>query len=168
MSHLAVLIVPPAEDMTHVETLRRRFDHLVDAVPPHVTLVFPFEYEGADAALVGHVKQVAGGVHAFELELKGVTCSSDHLLFLLIDRGADAVHELHERLHSGLFGPLVSDRPFTPHMTIGRFAGADECATAMKTVEPMELDVRTKATALQIYDLTSTPYRATSEIHLRP
>lgn len=166
MSQLAVLIVPPAEDMAQVETVRRRFDHRVDAVPAHITLVFPFEHESADAALIGHVNEVASGVRAFGLELKGVTCSSDHHLFLLIDQGADEVRDLHDRLYSGLLRPLLSDQVFTPHVTVGRFATSEGCAEAMKAVEALGLEVRTKAGSVSIYDLTHIPYRATSEVDL--
>ena len=154
--------------MDQIETLRRRFDHLVDAVPAHVTLVFPFEHEGGDAALVGHVKKVASSVRAFDLEVKGVSCSSDHYLFLLIDHGADMVRDLHDRLYSGLLRPLLSDQVFTPHVTVGRFATSEECGAALKFVEPIGLEVRTKAASLKIYDLADMIYRPTFEIRLEP
>lgn len=166
MGQLAVVIVPPAGDMDRVEDVRRRFDSLADAVPAHVTLVFPFEHGTADAALVNHVEEAARGVVAFDLELRAVTCSLDYFLFLLVDKGGDQVRDLHDRLYSGLLGPLLPDRAFTPHVTLGRFASADECAAAMRAVKPMNLQVRTRAASLRIYDAIHVPYRVISEIHL--
>lgn len=166
MRRLAILIVPPHADMLEVEQVRGRFDNLAEAVPAHVTLVFPFELEADDGAVAAHVQDVARGHSAFDLELTAITCSWDHFLFLLVGRGADEVRDLHDRLYSGLLLPMLSDQEFTPHVTVGRFATADECAVAMQAVEPMELRVRTRAEALRIYDLKDMPYRVTSEVRL--
>ena len=166
MGQLAVVIVPPASDMAGVEAVRRRFDSLAEAVPAHVTLIFPFEHDEADTALIGHIQDAAAGVPAFDLELNGVMCSWDHYLFLLVDHGADEVRDLHDRLYSGVLGPLLSDQEFTPHVTVGRFATAGECAAALDVIERMELHVRTKAASLAMYDLTHIPYRVTARIPL--
>lgn len=152
--------------MAPLEDLRRRFDRFADAVPAHVTLVFPFERTGGEEALLEHIKRAVSGVPAFELELNAVTCSPDHNLFLLVDLGGDKVRELHARLYTGVLRPLLSDRPFTPHVTVGRFAVANDCARAMKVIEPMNLRVRTTAEALRIYDLSRTPYPVSAEIQL--
>lgn len=152
--------------MHRVEDVRRRLDTLAEAIPAHVTLVFPFEHTIADAALMSHVEEAAHGVVAFDLELRVVTCSLDHFLFLLVDKGAEQVRALHDRLYSGILRPLLSDRAFTPHVTLGRFASADECAAAKQSVEQMNLQVRTKAASLRIYDASHVPYRVTSETQL--
>ena len=152
--------------MDGVENVRRWLDTLAEAIPAHVTLVFPFEHEIADAALISHVEEAARGVVAFDLELRVVTCSLDYFLFLLVDKGAEHVRDLHDRLYSGMLRPLLTDRAFTPHVTLGRFASADECAGAMQAVRQMNLQVRTKAVALRIYDATEVPYRVTFEVQL--
>ncbi|HET9783233.1 MAG TPA: 2'-5' RNA ligase family protein [Candidatus Dormibacteraeota bacterium] len=164
MRQLAVLIVPPPADMVEVEQVRRRFDRLAETVPAHVTLVFPFGLGFEDAALMSHVRDVTDALPAFDLELKDVTCSWDHYLFLVVGKGADKVRDLHDRLYSGLLQPMLSEQEFTPHVTVGRFAAANECAAAMKTVDALGLQVRTRAEALRIYDLTQMPYRVTAEI----
>ena len=166
MGQLAIVIVPPAKDMTLVEGVRRRFDHLADAIPAHVTLVFSFERESADSALLNHVIHAATGFPTFDLVLDGVACSWDHFLFLLVAQGGEQLQELHDRLYTGFLRPLLSEQVFTPHVTLGRFASADECTSAMQVIEPMNLQVRTKAESLMIYDSTQTPYRVTSEVRL--
>jgi 2'-5' RNA ligase len=166
VGQFAVLIVPPSSDVAGVEELRRRFDYLSDTVPAHVTLVFPFEHEPGEQDLLGHVRHATSGMQSFELELNNVTCSWDHYLFLLVGRGADEVRELHDRLYTGPLRTLLADRPFTPHLTIGRFSAAEECAAALRVVEPMEIRLRTIAEAVRIYDLAHSPYRVSAEVRL--
>jgi 2'-5' RNA ligase len=165
VGQLAIVIVPPAKDMAPIEDIRRRFDPHAGRVPAHVTLVFPFEDDAADARLARHVKEAATGLAPFDLVLEGVTCSSDHFLFLMVTQGAEESRDLHDRLYTGFLRPLLSDRAFTPHVTLGRFLTADECAEVMHLIEPMNLQVRTKAESLTIYDSTHLPYRVTREIH---
>lgn len=160
----AVLIVPPADLMTPVEAIRRRFDTLVDAVPAHVTLVFPFESDISDEALRSHIESATRDFPSFRIELRGFSCVEDQYLFFGVDAGSEEIRDLHRRLYTGSLAPFLSDLPFSPHVTVGRFRTADECTAVVKGLEPKNLRIETLAVAATLYDLDTTPYKAIFDV----
>ena len=163
----AVLVVPPPSVMAGVEAIRKRFDPLVDVVAAHVTLVFPFESAVSNEALRRHIESVTRGVSRFEIELSGFSCVEDRYLFLNVASGAEQIRDLHRRLYTGPLTSFLADRPYTPHVTVGRFRSAEECATAMKGVEAEDLRVTAVVRAATVYDLGTTPYSTKFEVEWR-
>ena len=160
----AILIVPPAPDMIAVEGLRRRFDPLVQMIPAHVTLVFPFATEISDDDLKRHLTTAMQGHRSFSFDLDGFSCTTDHVLFFNIGRGADHVRELHNRLYTGPLGEFLSAQEFVPHVTVGRFATTSGCDEAHKVVRGANLRVRTVASAIRVYGLDVEPYVVQIEV----
>jgi 2'-5' RNA ligase len=163
----AVLIVPPHAAMTEIEMIRRRFDTLADAIPAHVTIVFPFESELSDERLRHHIESATRDVHPFEIELAGFSCVEDQYLFLNVEAGSDQIREIHRRLYKGPLAPFLVARPFTPHVTVGRFGTAKECASAVEHLEGKELQVKALARSAVVYDLRTTPYSIKFEVEWR-
>ncbi|HEX6971080.1 MAG TPA: 2'-5' RNA ligase family protein, partial [Limnochordia bacterium] len=58
----AVVELSPAEPIAR---LRARFDPLYERVPPHITLVFPFERPIPVGAIAGHMERAVAGVAPF-------------------------------------------------------------------------------------------------------
>ena len=79
-----IVIVPSlAESAAEtIATFRRRFDPLADLVPPHITLVFPFESSLSPDELRAHAQGAVRGVAPFPLRLAGITGSERAYLFL--------------------------------------------------------------------------------------
>ncbi len=164
----AIVIFPPSADLVRVEAVRRRFDPLSDSVPAHVTLVFPFDTEISESDLLRHVEVATTGVGRFAIEFNGLSCTDDHVLFLLVSAGSDPITKLHDRLYSGPLEPYRSDRVFVPHMTIGRFNSPAACTAALRSQDVEHMSVRTEATAVSVYRISARGDRSIeSEVVLR-
>jgi len=115
--------VADAPAWARVLSARGRFDPLVHLVPPHLTLVFPFEDTLSDAALDEHVLGVVARQRSFAVTLQGITAHEDEYLFLNVKRGNDELIQLHDALYRGVLAAHRSRRrTFVPHVTIGRVA----------------------------------------------
>jgi 2'-5' RNA ligase len=112
-------------------SVRERFDPLARDVPPHLTLVFPFEDPLPDAALEEHVRSVLCGVDRFRVVLRDITAHENEYLFLNVKRGNDALVALHDALYTGpLACHLLRLHTYVPHVTVGRVR-ADQLAAAL-------------------------------------
>ena len=135
----AIHIFPEFENMHLIEEVRKKFDPLCGLVPPHITLVFPFESEIPTSRLEQHVRDTLVGVCPFPIQLKGITATLDNHLFLNVKKGNDNIVELHDRLYSGLLSGFMNRRyTYTPHLTVGRFNDETELRTALDDTESFE------------------------------
>ncbi|KQU13696.1 2'-5' RNA ligase [Bacillus sp. Leaf13] len=128
----AILIFPTFENMNLIEEVRKKYDPLFGLVPPHITLVFPFESEISSSRLKQHIKNVLSGVNPFTVKLKGITGSLNNYLFLNVKKGNDNIIELHDRLYSGpLFEFMSRQHTYSPHLTVGRLKNDIELLNAL-------------------------------------
>lgn len=135
----AILILPEFENNHLIEEVRKKFDPLYGLVPPHITLVFPFESEIRTSTLKQHVRAALAGVRPFPIQLKGITATPDQYLFLNIKKGNDDIIELHDRLYSGMLGGFLSRRNhYAPHLTIGRYRDEAGLQAALDATESFE------------------------------
>jgi 2'-5' RNA ligase len=123
-------------DARRIAAVRRRFDPLAAEIPPHLTLVFPFEDPISEAELERHVRGALGGVRSFPVVLADITAHESEYLFLNVKRGNDALIQLHDVLYGG---PLAAHRlrthTFVPHLTVGRVPPSDLGAALDATAE---------------------------------
>jgi 2'-5' RNA ligase len=106
--------------------------HWVDTANLHVTLLFLGAVELRDmSAVCNVVSDVCAHRHPFSLALRGVGCfpnpNRPRVLYAHIDDGAVELRSLHDDLE----GPLErlgtyrrEERPYTPHVTLGRVRSA--------------------------------------------
>lgn len=114
-----------------VVSVRERFDPLALLVPPHLTLVFPFEDTLSDAALEVHVRGVLRGFHRFAVTFRDITAHENEYLFLNVKRGNDTLVALHDALYTGpLARHLLRAHTYVPHVTVGRLP-AHQLAAAL-------------------------------------
>jgi 2'-5' RNA ligase len=147
-----VVIFPPARDLEPIAPLRRRFDPLAALVPPHITLVFPFESELSTPQVRAHVEQAIGGIGSFPLRLGGITGSEARYLLLNVKRGNDAIIELHDRLYTGPLGDHLSlKHTYVPHLTVGRLPTAQAFEAALAAATAMDVGIETVASAVSVY-----------------
>lgn len=119
----SILIFPEFADGALIDEIRRRYDPLVDAIRPHITLAFPFDSALSDDALAGELQRAVQGVPPFELQLRGFSRQSDpfgHYLFLNVARGGEVIRRLHNALYAGALQEFDLGYPYIPHMTVGR------------------------------------------------
>ena len=106
--------------MEIIDRIRRNYDPLADLVRPHITLVFPFHSDIADAELGSHIENAISGIRPFSLQLAGTFKQEDafgNYLFLDVKEGKKQLIQLHDRLYSRALSSFSSEIPYSPHMT---------------------------------------------------
>jgi 2'-5' RNA ligase len=140
--------------MAEIEPIRHRFDPLARSLPPHVTLVFPFESELTTQDVRNHIELATQGVGPFALTLEGVIGSEREYLVLNVKRGSDSIVELHERLYSGrLQAHLSLTHTYVPHVTVGRLRSEAAFEAALAAVAQIHTRIETAAHSLTVYRL---------------
>jgi 2'-5' RNA ligase len=160
-----LVIFPELEDRSAIDDFRARFDPLAQLIPPHLTLVFPFEADLTTLAIRNHLRQSTMGMGPFPVRLQGVTGSGNEYLFLNVKRGNDQIVELHDRLYTGpLQRYLRRDLTFTPHLTIGRVRDAASWRAALAAAERFTDSWETVVDELAVYTIHPD---GTREVELR-
>lgn len=147
----AIVAIPalPAEP---ISKLRRRYDPLTALIPPHLTLVFPFESALSPLELQHHVTAAVAGIAPLPLRLAGITGNECEYLFLNVKRGNDALIELHDRLYTGPLSEYRSiEHTFVPHLTIGRLPNLAAFRQALALAATLDVVVETVVAAITIY-----------------
>jgi 2'-5' RNA ligase len=118
--------IADADAWQEILSVRERFDPLAHNVPPHLTLVFPFEDALPDTELEEHVRRVVCDVPRFAVTFRDITAHENEYLFLNVKRGNDALVALHDALYTGpLARHLIRRHTYVPHVTVGRLPGHD-------------------------------------------
>ena len=160
------ILVPIEPVPPWVEQARRRFDPLASMVPPHVTLVFPFS---SDVDVSAHLASVLADVAAFDVTLDGVTGAEGSYVFYGVKRGNDRLIELHDRLYGDvLTGFLDGERPYLPHVTVGRIGDPVAWRAALAALR--ETVPRTAVTVSRVVAYRRRPdggYGVEHEVRLR-
>lgn len=131
----AIHLFPTFTNHGLIDTVRQRFDPLYGLIPPHITLVFPFESKVSSRELVEHMKRVAVGIRPFHLQLHGFAVTPDNYLYIQVVDGHDEVTQLHDSLYTGILqSNLRRDIPYVPHLTVGRFHSLKEVKQALQAV----------------------------------
>ncbi|MDR4984308.1 2'-5' RNA ligase [Bacillus cereus] len=111
--------------INEIESIRQKHDPLFGLIPPHITIVFPFESSISNDELKLHILYVSKGIQSIEIEFANQITSEGEYLFLRVEKGKEQIEELHDILYTGLLSQfLEGDIPYIPHITVGR----KECA----------------------------------------
>lgn len=98
-------------------------------LPPHITLIPPFNSDIPLPRLEEHLAQVCNQQRPFGLELVGVVAARRvGMVFLRTAFGTDKVLELHRALCSGPLAPFAFD--LRPHVTLARASDPEELERA--------------------------------------
>ena len=147
----AIHLFPAFAGMDKLQALREKFDPLAALIPPHLTLVFPFESPMSREELREHVRVALQGMKPFLLRMQGVTGADGGYLFLNVKRGNDEIVELHDRLYAGALRPFLRrDVTYVPHLTLGRLPDAEAFLQALEETERLEDVFETTVTEVVI------------------
>lgn len=104
-----------------VLAFRAEHDPLGDKIPPHITLVFPFEDELSDADLREHVAKQVGSRGRIAFALGSPEIGQGGYVWLPVTQGRSEISDLHDALYTGPLLPhLSSAEAYVPHVTIAR------------------------------------------------
>jgi 2'-5' RNA ligase len=144
MTTRAIVIFPHFENGKFIDEIRAQYDPLYDFIPPHLTLVFPFESNFTRDALIDHVSSQLKDTRPFELVVKGVTGAADGYVFLDVKRGNDCVIDLHDRLYTGILKAYHNRYiPYQPHITIGRLTDPEGQKKVVEDLCDFDIEFRT-------------------------
>jgi 2'-5' RNA ligase len=132
----AIHLFPEFSNLNSINVLRAKYDPLVDLIPPHVTLVFPFESNITTEALTEHLKQSTVGLKPFQIVVKGVTGAQKEYLFLNVKVGNDQIIRLHDKLYTGMLKQYLNlSLTFIPHLAVGRIKDKQKFEFALEETE---------------------------------
>lgn len=136
----AIILFPKFENQQVIESIREKYDPLAGFIPPHLTLVFPFESAVSTEELRRHVERTLAGVKSFRVRLNGFFGDfRDGYLFLNVKTGNDEIIELHDRLYTGVLRPFLFRKiQYCPHLTVGKVEQPDHFEQALEELAPMD------------------------------
>lgn len=152
---LAVIAAPDFadEDATWIDAIRRAHDPQYEAVPAHVTLVFPFDSADPDW-FAGHVASIAAVTAPRDVTFDRLArIENPHqpkyrFLNVLLADAASAAPLL------ALYHALGGKGEFEPHVTLTRF-GAVFCAKALeRQMGSLSRPVRGRIATLELLSLS--------------
>lgn len=118
-----LFLVAESGKLDELQDLRLRFDPLALKVPPHITVVFPFDLTIPRQVMEGLMASVRSHLPIrFTLGVPKVMGES---MVFPTALGSHDLIALHDRLHSGLPDLLRPAGPYLPHITYGRALESD-------------------------------------------
>lgn len=107
--------------INEIEDIRKKHDPLFGLIPPHITVVFPFESSISNDELKLHILKLSKGIQEIEIEFANQITGEGEYLFLRVEKGQKQIEKLHDLLYRGaLLQFLKEDIPYIPHITVGR------------------------------------------------
>lgn len=135
----ALHIFPSFSADSGVQAFRAKHDPLAQCIPPHITLLFPFEDDVGDAELVRHIEDAVQGLGNFAIGFATPVLVDNRLIWLPVRDDEGNVAGLHARLYSGFMKKhLRPEIPYRPHVTLG-VAGESEAAELLREAQRISL-----------------------------
>jgi len=137
-----MITAPIAEDLAAmIEPYRQRYDPLVSAMPPHISILKPFEYFGSLDELDDHLEDIGESVAPIKVSIIGWD-TYDQIGFQLrlpLVAGRQEFATLRQDL---LTGPLANitqpDEDYWPNIVFGRFRNQAELEAAIVVLSNFE------------------------------
>ncbi|MFW6030435.1 MAG: 2'-5' RNA ligase family protein [Halanaerobiales bacterium] len=138
-----------------IEQIRKKYIPNYEKFEPHITLVFPFEFEDQDK-LKEHIYESLENFEPFKISLEGLQKSSkDYYLYLLVDKCKKEIINLHKKLNSGILKDFRNpDMPkYIPHLSMGVFESNEEIEKAIEEISKMNIKFETRVNSVQLLTL---------------
>lgn len=148
----------PTELITAVEPYRQKFDPLANAMPPHITVITPFEYTESPELLYDHIRDVSDTHAPIKVSLAGWDTSrrEEYQLRLPLITGRSEFAEIHQDLLAGPLGHSShADTDYWAHITFGRFSEESELEQAKKGLAEFEPRFIFRVATLELWQQSS-------------
>lgn len=134
-----------------VQAFRELHDPLGNLIPPHVTLVFPFDSAIGDEVLLDHVSRRCGSQGAIDASLAATPVLDHEYIYFPIASGAGRITALHNDLYTGpLSDFLRRDIPYVPHVTVGRMVSGDADELLQHAASRLSFEPAFRITTLRV------------------
>ncbi|EFA76582.1 hypothetical protein PPL_10351 [Heterostelium album PN500] len=170
----AICIAPPIELCNQVQQWRQNHDAAFNRWMPHINLIFPFVPLDMFESKLPQLQEAVGRVPAFKIKFNefsyfehGKKC----VLWLAPETDRPfAIHELQSALTGALPGfNELSDRGFTPHMTIGQFGTLKETQSKISQFKAVLTPIEFMVTEIPMINrVGDTPFVVINTLKLGP
>lgn len=127
-----IFLLPEADNLAQLQLLRLQYDPLAKLIPPHITVVFPFDLALNRATLHALLEQQRLSLPIpFALDKPKV---KDDCLFFPLGLGREAVMALTQGLHAALPSLPLADSHI-PHVTFGHLMGGEGVEAVIRDAE---------------------------------
>ena len=123
----AIVWFPQFANQVLIDRFRGTHDPLAQALPPHLTLVFPFHSRLTLDQLAAHAQKVLRTWPCFPVVMHGFWSAQNEFMGVAAQVGADAMIEIHDRLYRGPLAEFL--RPefdYAPHITLAKTVQANQ------------------------------------------
>lgn len=115
-----MVLFPAFSNSEQIDAVRSAYDPLATKIPPHITLVFPFDSPLSTGQLAKHAVRAVESSGSFLISLGKPQVKHD-LIWLPVEQGGLQIVALHSLLYRGpLACHLDSSRLYEPHVTVAR------------------------------------------------
>jgi 2'-5' RNA ligase len=117
-----IVIFPSKKLQDYANSFRKRYDPHIALIPPHVTLVNPFDStEEEITGIIQNLLKITCDLSPFKLEVyKAKTFHpATNKIFLAIKKDEELL-KLYSKLNSDIFSNDEKTESFVPHITIGQ------------------------------------------------
>lgn len=118
-----ILIFPKFSNISKIQCIRNKYDELVQILPPHITLVFPFTNNLTNAYIKEKLTQILKKYEKFKIKCKGINFVKDtkinkYYIFLNIIEGQDTIKKISTDIYHQLLAKELP-KEYIPHITLG-------------------------------------------------
>ena len=118
-----ILIFPKFKNIDKIQDIRDKYDPLAKAVPPHITIVFPFSDEMSDEKILQKMQESLKEISAFNITFEGLSLYFDEFY---AKKNVIEIIKLHDILYKEIFASHLDTRfEYTPHITLGNVDSLD-------------------------------------------
>ena len=136
LPRFAVAWFPAFRGLDRLEAFRARHDPMAEAIPAHLSLVFPFPTALSRLQVETHVQRIVSRWPPIPLAFRALRLEANEFLFLMAGRGAASVKGLHDKLYTrSLQQHLRRELPYEPHITLARHAELPRLEAALAEAE---------------------------------
>lgn len=136
------IVAPVPENLaTALTPYRQKYDPLAEFIPPHITILRPFDFSRSTRELHDHLQNVGEHQAPIKVSLAGwdVYRQRRYLLCLPVIAGQSEFTSLRENILTGPLSPLVKqDSSYRPHIVFGRLASQSDVDSVKKTLKTFE------------------------------
>lgn len=151
-----ILIFPKFDNIDVIQKIRKKYDKVYSCVPPHITLVFPFESDIKKEVIDEHIKNALKNIKPFELELNEVATgdSFEGNIFLEVSKGVKELTKMHKALYTGVLKEYKKELNYTnkfiPHLTVGQLETKEAAEKAVEELKDINETFSTVVTEVTV------------------
>ncbi len=156
MINRCIHLFPEIKEIKIIERIRQKFDPLFGLIPPHITLVFPFQSDFSTEELIQHLNITISEISSFDAILEGITEveSFGFYLYLNVLEGSEQISELHQELYGAMLKNIrpnwLDSNCYTPHITVGKLSAKAELREAHQYCKNITQKFNTRITKVVI------------------